>query len=244
MGTRRIFDDTELQLIQTRLGHHFIDVKLLETALIHASLANETPGLQENYERLEFLGDAVLGLLCAHYLYVAYPFAKVGELTTKRAHLVREDTIARFALDLDLDKHLKVGAGHRYGGIGNSILADAFESVVGAVYLDGGMDAVRACFNKYLETAVVMTEPISAGDYAPIHSGNYKAQLQEYLQKLGFGLPEYKVDRQTGPSHMPFFECSVSLPGVFHGVGSGRSKKVAEQRCAKDALLNLGLSAF
>lgn len=217
-----------LAALETRLRHHFGDPALLETALTHRSYANEQ-GLNENYERLEFLGDAVLDLLTAEWLYRGAPEASEGYLTRRKSHLVSEPILARMADSLGLGELLRLGVGEaRSGGDGKpSLLADVLEALIGALYLDGGLGAARRFVESLLE---------AMGGEGERRFRDAKSALQEYLQARGRQLPRYVLKATEGPDHAKHFTVECRVRGLVVGVGSGRSKKIAEQAAAEDAL--------
>jgi ribonuclease III len=226
--------------LQSLLGHRFKDLGLLEEALTHSSLVNEqkSMSLQHN-ERLEFLGDAVLSLVMSDYLASTLPQSSEGALSKLKAQLVSESSLAQVARRLGLGGYLKLGRGEdrSKGREKDSLLADALEAVLAAVHLDGGFDAsrmvTRRIFAEELTHIVAQQEQPGAGDY--------KTQFQEWCQKRHDTLPRYATVRETGPDHQKSFEVELSIQGEVVGVGSGRSKKEAEQQAAKQALRQLGV---
>ena len=226
--------------LQSLLGYQFKVYTLLEEALTHSSLVNEQKSvpLQHN-ERLEFLGDAVLSLVMSEYLASTLPQSSEGTLSKLKAQLVSESSLARVARRLGLGEHLKLGRGEdrSKGREKDSLLADALEAVLAAVHLDGGFDASRTVtrhiFAEELAHIAAHQEQPGAGDY--------KTQFQEWCQKRHDTLPRYATVRETGPDHMKLFEVELSIQGEVVGVGSGRSKKEAEQQAAKQALQQLGV---
>jgi ribonuclease-3 len=219
--------------IEAALGWTFRDEALLVKALTHATYANENPGSGQDYERLEFLGDAVLDLLAARLLFDAFPHAPEGELSRRRARVVRRETFALLGERLGLAAHVRLGAGQQRSGGGASrrILADTFEALAGAVYLDGGLEAVERCFGAPIATAIAET-------HAPV---DFKTRLQEACHRLGLPPPQYVVVSVEGPDHSRIFTCEVSVAGNARGNGAGSSKKAAEQVCARQALTSLGI---
>jgi ribonuclease-3 len=216
------------EAIQTALNYRFVDVCLLDAALTHASFVNEQPQAGATYERLEFVGDAALGLLAARLLYTLRPHAAEGELSRTRAQMVQRQTLAKLADALQLGPHLRVGAGQSRaaGGLGARILADALEALIGAVFLDGGLDAAEHAFGGLLRQAADAAAEVQ----------DHKTQLQELAHRLGLGVPSYAVQSVDGPSHARIYGCAVSLQGRTFGVGRGTSKRAAEQVCARQAL--------
>ena len=218
---------------QHRLGYRFRRPELLERALTHRSYANEQD-LEENYERLEFLGDAVLGLATAERLYRETPRRQEGELTRSKGHLVSARVLAELAEALELGPLLRLGVGEeRSGGRRKgSLLADALEAVLGAVLRDGGYEATRQVVTGLLDRA-----PAPAGG---IETRDAKTQLQELVQARGQGRPSYREIATSGPDHDKLFTVECRLDGQSLGSGTGRSKKEAEQRAAAVALSLLG----
>lgn len=196
--------------------------ELLQMALTHSSYSNENGGA--NYERLEFLGDAVLQLITSEYFYKTLDYQE-GELTKIRASFVCEEALAQYSKDVGLDKHIRVGNG-QLKDINDTIVADCFESVLGAIYLDQGFGIAK----KYcLE---VLTPYIKEHH---IFLGDYKSRLQEFVQTDKKTL-EYKMISESGPSHDKTFVFEVVIDGIVYGKGIGKSKKEAEQNAAHDAL--------
>ncbi|HEU5396590.1 MAG TPA: ribonuclease III [Verrucomicrobiae bacterium] len=223
-----------LALLQTRLGYRFRDEGLLRLALTHPSVAHEGgPGLQHN-QRLEFLGDAILGAILSRELYEKFPEVDEGPLTKSRAKLVNRNTLAERAESIDLGAHLVLSRGEEMSGgrRRNSALADAFEALLGAIYVDGGFDAVRAFILREF-----------AGDFSslvqPVGIENPKGELQELLQARSPSAPEYQILSSTGPDHDRDFECAVLHDGVELARGRGKSKKAAESEAALAALKKL-----
>ena len=224
-----------LDKLQENLGYRFGDESLLRGALYHSSYANEHRG--ENIasnERLEFLGDAVLGFVSAEFLFSRFPHAPEGELTRIRAALVREESLFEVAQSLQLGEYLMLGKGEESGGGRQrpSILADCTEAVFAAVYLDGGMDCVRDLIHRVL---------LSKGDIEVAESRrrDYKTELQELVQRRRQQVLRYELVGQSGPDHAKVFAVAVMLNGESIGEGSGHSKKEAEQSAARAALEKL-----
>lgn len=225
-------DDSIVDL-QHRLGYEFKQPVLLTMALTHRSWANEQ-GLDEHYERVEFLGDAVLDLLVAHWLYSENPAMAEGELSKLKSHIVSEPVLARWARDLDLGRALRLGIGEdRSGGRKkSSLLADAVEAVLGAIYLDGGLESVREVIDRWLAT-----RPLAAIDDPAVSDA--KTTLQELAQSQGLGLPVYQHVSEEGPDHEKRFFVECWLGGERIGIGTGATKKQAEQSAARAALKTL-----
>lgn len=219
--------------LETAIGYRFHNISLLQNALAHSSYANERwhNSLMSN-ERLEFLGDSVLGMLVAEYLYRTFPDRPEGELTRMRADMVCEKTLAAVANGLGLGTHLLLGKGEEQGGGRGreSILADAVESVIAACYLDGGMDAARAFVEKF----ILVNVPV-----AKFHNRDYKTALQELVQQKKNQILAYTLVGESGPDHDKQFVVELTLNGEAVGKGIGSSKKRAEQDAARDALEKL-----
>jgi ribonuclease-3 len=224
--------ESGLAELAARVGHRFTDWSLLERSLAHRSWCAETPGAISN-ERLEFLGDAVLGWVIADIVYHRYPVAE-GQLTDLRKSVVNAVALAEVAQAIGLGDHVRLGRGEAAAGGSDkpSILSDAFEAVLGAVYLDGGPDAAYAM----VERLVLPRMPDSADSIAQF---DQKTQLQELSARLGRGAPVYEVSSQ-GPDHAKVFSARVVVDGEVLGVGTGRSKKSAEQLAAAEACRALG----
>lgn len=217
--------------LQKRLGYTFKNLSLLETALTHTSYANEAKHGVIHNERLEFLGDAVLQIIVADYLYTHKNMPE-GDLTRMRAHLVCESALFEFAQKLKLGEYLRLGRGEERGGGRNrpSVVSDAFEAVVAALYLDGGMETARAFFLPFIETS--LTDEAAGEDH--------KTQLQEIIQKNHTERLRYVVADEQGPDHDKQFTVEVYLNSNCIGRGIGHSKKLAEQAAAKEALALMG----
>lgn len=214
-----------------RIGHAFRDPRLVEEALTHRSYQNEHPEAASHNERLEFLGDAVLGMIVADALMRLAPGASEGQLTRWRAALVNEATLAGVARELGLGEALRLGRGEEKnnGREKPSILADAVEAMVGAVYLDGGLGAAQEAVRGLLGEAL---EDAASGAVGP----DVKTVLQERLQAGGGGTPSYHVVATSGPEHEKEFEVEILLDDAVVARGRGRSKKEAEKDAARNAL--------
>ena len=216
--------------LETAIGYRFQNITLLQNALSHSSYANERwhNGLKSN-ERLEFLGDSILGMLVADYLYRTFPDRLEGELTRMRADMVCEKTLAKVANSLNLGKHLMLGRGEELGGGRNrdSILADAVESVIAACYLDGGMNAAKGFIDKFILVNVPVTK---------LQNTDYKTALQELVQQKKNQVLTYCLIGESGPDHDKQFRVELTLNDQVVGVGEGTSKKRAEQAAAKAAM--------
>jgi len=219
--------------LETAIGYRFGNISLLQNALTHSSYANEHwhNSLKSN-ERLEFLGDSILGMVVAEYLYKSFPDRPEGELTRMRADMVCEKTLAAVASRIGLGQHLLLGNGEEQGGgrSRDSILADAVESVIAASFLDGGMAAAR----QFIEKFILVEVPVKK-----LHNADYKTALQELVQQKKNQTLSYALVGESGPDHDKRFEVEVSLNGRIIGTGSGSSKKRAEQMAAKKALETL-----
>mgnify|MGYP006277245507 CR=1 FL=1 len=223
--------DIDRRDLETRLGHEFSDPALIERALTHAS--HFAVGVGPTYERLEFLGDRVLGLSIATMLYEAYPDAPEGELAQRYNQLVKRETCAAVAIDLGIDRSLRLGAAEAEAGgrRRTAILADACEAVLAAVYLDGGFAAARGLVER--EWGGRMRE-------ARRPERDSKTVLQERLQGDGHPPPVYTEVDRTGPDHAPVFTIEVSGDGFRAERGTGTSKRAAEQNAARAVLVQLG----
>ena len=219
--------------LEEAIGYHFQNISLLQNALAHSSYANERwhNSLLSN-ERLEFLGDSILGMLVAEYLYRSFPDRPEGELTRMRADMVCEKTLAKVANEIHLGEHLLLGHGEEQGGgrTRDSILADAVESVIAASFLDGGIQAAK----KFIQTFILVEVPVSQ-----LHNVDYKTKLQELVQQKKNQVLAYELVGQSGPDHDKQFSVEVSLNGTIVGKGIGSSKKRAEQDAARCAIENL-----
>ena len=214
--------------LQLALGWTFVDHDLLDRALTHRSYCAEH-GVEESNERLEFLGDSVLGLIVTRFTYEEYPALPEGELAKLRASVVSADTLSELAQELDLGASLRLGKGEDASGgrAKPSILADAMEAVIAAVYLDGGLEVVGQVVLASLEGRIREQAAGPGG-------GDYKTRLQELAARRVDQLPRYQV-RHEGPDHNKRFFATVLLGGVPYGEGEGRSKKAAEQAAARVA---------
>jgi ribonuclease III len=216
------------------LGYTFRVLALLDRSVTHKSYTNELVGAQEDYERLEFLGDAVLGLIIATYLYTTYPTASEGHLSILRARIVSESGLATLAGQLDLGRFLLLGRGEEQTGgrHKDSLLAAALEAVIGAVYLDGGFLQAQEVFLRCFASAIEHTVR-STRDF------DYKGLLQEQALQVFGCLPTYRVVREEGPAHQKTFHVQLTVTRAYRCVGVGRSKKAAEQQAAKQLLEQL-----
>lgn len=222
-----------IDTLQQALGYRFQNTALLQNALTHSSYANETlrNSLDSN-ERLEFLGDSILGMVVAEYLYRSFPNRPEGELTRMRADMVCEATLASIARELDLGSYLLLGHGEEQGGGRSraSILADAVESVIAASFLDGGFPAARGIIERLVFTHVPGKQ---------LSNRDFKTALQELIQQKRNQVLTYNLVGESGPDHDKHFLVEVCLNGRVVGRGSGSSKKRAEQAAAQAALERL-----
>ena len=218
-----------METLEEKLGYTFQNRKLLENALTHSSCANESGGRLSSNERLEFLGDSILGMVVADHLFRNHPDLPEGVLTRTRAALVCEDSLVEVAEALDLGKYLLLGKGEEAGGGRQrpSIRADAVEAVLAAVYLDGGLGSARKIIQKYVLSKEIegLTKP-----------RDYKTALQELVQRENGQVLQYRLTGESGPDHDKRFFVEVALNGKAVGSGTGRSKKEAEQMSAKAAI--------
>ena len=219
--------------LEAAIGYRFENITLLQNALAHSSYANEQwhNSLKSN-ERLEFLGDSILGMVVAEYLYRNFPDRPEGDLTRMRADMVCEKSLAHIAEQLNLGRYLLLGNGEELGGGRKrpSILADAVESVIAACYLDGGMTAARA----FVERFVLCDVPVTG-----MHNADYKTALQELVQQKKNQVLTYVPIGEEGPDHSKRFTVAVLLNGEKVGQGTGSSKKRAEQDAARAAISKL-----
>lgn len=212
----------------------FNNISLLEQAFTHSSYVNEHRNLHiSDNERLEFLGDAVLELLVSRFLFQTYPNVSEGKLTKLRAAIVREDSLASFAKECGFDQFIRLGKGEENSGGRKraSLLCDLFESFLGAVYLDQGLEVVEGFLNQ------VIFPKVLAGAFS--HEMDHKTRLQEVLQKSGDVNIDYRLVKEKGPAHDRHFWTEVYCDEILIGQGTGRSKKMAEQAAAADALQRL-----
>ncbi len=224
--------DSRFEALQQRTGHRFADAGLLTQALTHRSFGTD------HNERLEFLGDAVLSLAVSSLLFEHFAGSDEGDLTRVRAHLVREDSLHRMAVQLDLPEVLRLSEGEARGGGAQrpSILADALEALIGATFLDGGFDAARGLVQRLFGEVIATTD---MGSW----SKDAKTELQEWLQARRLAVPVYSIRATRGQAHAQTFEveCSVPALGLVES-GEGRSRRVAEQEAARRMLDALNAS--
>lgn len=227
---------TDLAVLQQALGITFKDTSLLKQALMHSSYLNENPGLTSN-ERLEFLGDAVLGLIVAEKLYQDFPQLAEGDMTKLRARLVRRDTLASIATTLRLGDYLYLGKGEEASGGRHkpANLAGALEAIMAALYLDQDTTTTKDFILRLLGAELRKVASHSAGV-------DYKSELQELIQAREQKTPTYHIIEAIGPDHSKTFTIEVRLGEMVLGKGSGRSKKAAEAEAARSALARLPAS--
>lgn len=223
--------------LAARLGLIFKNISLLTRALTHRSYLNENSDALEDNERLEFLGDAVLGFVVGAWVYHHCPEMPEGDLTKVRSALVRNEQLAEFARHLDLGRGMRMGRGESASGGRNrdNLLGSTFEAVIGALYLDQGIPAVEKFIEPLLHSAnerIIQRAEI----YDP------KSRLQEWAQAEKLGAPQYVTISSSGPDHAKIFEIEVRIKGAAYGKGKGPSKQVAEQIAAQTTLESLGLS--
>lgn len=220
-----------------RLGLEIKDILLLSRALTHRSYLNEHPDALEDNERLEFLGDAVLDFVVGAWLYNRYPDMLEGDLTRMRSALVHTEQLADFAVQIDLGKAMRLGRGETQAGGKErpALLCDTFEAVVGATYLDNGIDGVMKFISPFLLE--------SADDILINHKEeDPKSNLQEWAQSKGYSTPQYVTCNSSGPDHSKVFEVEVYINGKVIARGSGHSKQAATKAAAANALIALGIA--
>jgi ribonuclease-3 len=220
--------------LEKTLDLHFQDESLLQMALTHRSFIYEKAGRgQQCNERLEFLGDSVLACITADFLYRTYPALDEGELSDVRAMLVKGDTLARFANEIEIEKYLRMGKGERNAGVSTRILASAFEALLGAIYLDQGLEKARV----YLLPRI---QPLAQQIVEKRLFKDNKSRFQELAQAHDGITPIYRLASQEGPSHDREFTIEVLLGEQVAGIGQGRNKQTAEQAAASAALQQRG----
>jgi len=227
----------DLELLQKNLNYYFNDIELLQIALTHSSYANEHKmHISQCNERLEFLGDTVINLVVSRYLYNKYPFYPEGELSKIRAKVVSEPSLAFVAKSIELGKYLLLGKGEEITGgrKRDSILADASEALVGALFLDSAYETVSEFLLSNFEYDII--HAVAKGDLFI----DYKTGLQEKIQRITRAKLEYSVTKEEGPDHNKLFYIDVMLDNQPIGSGIGRNKKEAEQMAAKEALILMG----
>jgi ribonuclease-3 len=227
----------ERAALEDRIGHHFADKTLIERALTHISaLSGGSHKRGDSYQRLEFLGDHVLGLVVSDMLYRAFPRANEGELSRRLADLVRKETCADVGREMDIGPALRLGSSESNAGgrLRVTILADACEALIGAVFLDGGYQAAEEFVMRFWKER--MLKPLR-----PLRDA--KTMLQEWAQARGLPTPTYRELARTGPHHDPEFRVAVVLPDRPPAEGLGSSKRAAEQAAATEMLARVGVAA-
>lgn len=221
----------KLEELENKIGYHFKNKELLLRALTHSSYANERKKLRENNERLEFLGDAVLEMIASSCIFLDYPKMQEGEMTKLRASLVCEPTLASCAREFGLDKFLLLGKGEEVTGgrERDSVVSDAFEALIGAVYLDGGLEAAKNLIIRFIMTDLENKKLFY----------DSKTILQEIIQKEYKESLKYILIEESGPDHNKTFTTAAILAGREIGRGSGRTKKASEQKAAYEAILKM-----
>ena len=220
--------------LEERIGYRFADAAMLEVALTHISALKGARNRAGSYQRLEFLGDHVLGLIISDMLYRAFPKADEGELSGRLADLVRKETCADVARNIDLGAAIRVGSSEHNAGARTrpAILADVCEAVIGAVYLDGGYKAAEELVERLWQARLRATaQPLR----------DPKTILQEWAQARGLPTPAYREVARSGPDHSPEFRVAVQLPALAPAEGQGRSKRAAEQAAASAMLAREGV---
>ena len=218
--------------LERRLNYQFSRRELLERSLVHRSWAHEQNRAGADNEALEFLGDAVLGLGVSCLLIDRFGEAEVGSLARARAWLVSEENLSRKAASLGIGGHLRLGRGEEKGGgrEKSSLLADTYEAVLGAVYLDGGIDPALAIIRRHFSRQIARTEAGARSEQ------DWKTDLQEALQGAGLPVPRYQVAAEEGPAHRKSFRVTLTVQGRSVASGTGSSKQAAEQQAAQGAL--------
>jgi ribonuclease-3 len=223
-----------LSALEERIGYRFADPKLLEHALTHVTGVSGARKRTDSYQRLEFLGDHVLGLVISDLLFRSFPKAEEGELSRRLADLVCKDACEEAAIVMDLGPHIHLGKGEAQAGgrKKGAILADVCEAVIGAAFLDGGYEVATQLVDRYWRER--MLEP-----HRPLRDP--KTMLQEWAQGRGLPPPAYRETERRGPDHKPLFKISVVLPGIEAAEGKGKSKRDAEQAAAAAMLAREGV---
>ena len=223
-----------LEAIEARIGHAFADQELLARALTHPSALNGPEKREKSYQRLEFLGDRVLGLAVSDMLFRSMPQEDEGALSRRLSDLVRAETCADIAARLDLGAGVRVGPTESQSAVGRraGVLADLCEAVIGAIYLDAGWDAAQAFVARHWQ------DRLAAG--APVQR-DAKSALQEWAQGRGLATPVYRVVERSGPDHAPVFTMAVTIPGLPDGIGQGAAKRQAEIGAATAVLVREGV---
>ncbi len=225
-----------LKEFERLLGYEFNEIELLNQAFTHKSYANEVGLLRaRSNEVLEFLGDAVLSLAVTHLLVREFPEAKEGDLSLWRSQFVKRSSLAILSRKLQLDRYLLLGKSELQNGgtKKSSILANAYEALIGAIYIDSNFDRISQIIWNHMRSFFLNERSISIFN-------DYKSILQKHVQRVNKVSPKYEVLREIGPNHDKIFEVSVSVGGEIMGIGCGKSKKEAQQEAARQALNNLG----
>jgi ribonuclease III len=235
MTNHNLGQETPQELV-TRLGVTFRDNLLLNRALTHRSFLNEHPEAIEDNERLEFLGDAVLDFVVGAWLYNHFPEMPEGDLTRMRSALVHTEQLANFARQISLGRVMRLGKGEMASGGNNrpALLCDTFEALIGAIYLDSGIDSVLKFISPILEEAsndILINDKIN----------DPKSRFQEWAQAQGHGTPQYITRKATGPDHSKVFDVDVVVDNLIYGSGSGHSKQSATKAAAQDAINRIDL---
>lgn len=237
---RDVAREKVLRKFEKKIGYRFNSLDILNTALTHPSYLNENQIKdQAHYERMEFLGDAVLGLIVCAHIYKEFPHYNEGNLSDIKSHVVSEKSLAAISKRMELGKYLLFGPGEaRTGGRRkNSIMANAFESVLGAIFLDGGYEKAKKYILRFTKDDIVLHPPNR-------DASNFKGMLQKQCQLLLTADPNYRIVGEKGPSHSRIFEIEVWARERKLGKGEGRSKKDAEQKAALDSLKYLDSKKF
>lgn len=224
--------NSKIERLEQVIGYTFHDKLLIKRALTHTSYANEQKiNKNGHYERLEFLGDAVLELLTSEYIYLNNPNMEEGSMTKLRASVVCETSLAQSANQISLSKYILLGKGESAmgGRKRDSIISDVTEAIIGAIYLDGGMEAAKTFVHKYILSDMEAKKRVY----------DAKSSLQEIVQKNKAGQISYVLIAENGPEHEKEFECAVEIGGKQMGTGKGKNKKEAEQKAAAEAILSL-----
>jgi ribonuclease-3 len=221
-----------LKELEGRLGHHFNKISWLDQALTHKSFIHQANSTSKvSNEVLEFLGDAVLNLVVSHLLLQKFPEAQEGTLSMRRAHLVNRNTLALLSKELQVEGHLLLGKGEILSGgmKKSSILANTYEALIGAIYMDSGFNRALEVIRHHLKSYLQSETPF------PLFN-DYKSLLQEQTQRIQGLSPQYRMLTEFGPDHDKRFQASVVIDGEVRGIGWGKSKKLAEQEAARNAL--------
>ena len=227
---------TKLITCQKKLGYPFKNITLLNQALTHKSFINENNRKYKDNERLEFLGDSVLDLIIGEYSLKNFKNRMEGDLSKIRAALVNEINLSKISRSLNLGENIQLGKGESLSGghNKNSILANTFEAIVAAIYLDGGLKKTARIILPLFKTD--LHHLANTSSYR-----DFKSELQEHAQAKKIAIPDYKVEKETGPDHDKIFEVTVSISGKIVGNGKGKNKKEGEQEAAREALESLNI---